>query len=104
MTPARRVRRAPLSERLAAHLNPWDFLLWLAEELNGNEWQDRFAKWAYPAGVAFNVLFLICRGNDTSSSATADDIFSDYDSRQGTGWFNWVVSLQTKYSPVCKKD
>lgn len=93
MTPPRRVRKAPLADRVQAYLNPWDFLLWLSEEINSSEWQDCLSQWAIPGGIAANIVFLVARANTGGSSfARNDDVFGDYHERGGTGWLAWFVS------------
>lgn len=85
----RLVRRRPLGERIKSLLNPLDFLLWLWEEVDANDW-DQFEKdWAFSAGVALNLVFLIARANSRSSSSKAvDDVFGD---DGGVPWLSWFV-------------
>lgn len=93
MNAQRRVRRAPLAERIKAYLNPWDFLLWASEEINSNEWQEAWDQWAVPGGVAVNIIFMIARANTSSTAfSRGDDVFGDYHERRGTGWLAWFVS------------
>lgn len=87
----RLVRRRPLSQRLQEKLNPWDFLLWLSEELNSDELQDNLKDWSTAIGLAFNFVFLIARAN-SKPSTNGDDVFADYESRLGGGWLAWFVS------------
>lgn len=88
------IRRAPLSERIAALLNPYDFLLWLSEELHESAWDEKLKGWTVPIGVAANIVFMIARANSgTSSGSRRDDVFGDFDGRGGSGWFAWLVSL-----------
>jgi len=94
----RLVRRAPLSERLKAYLDPLDFLLWLSEELNSNDWEDFQKQWATPIGVAINIVFMIARANSGGASSTkGDDVFGDYEVRRGSGWLTWFVSISSSY-------
>ncbi|XTI85165.1 hypothetical protein V2W45_1372863 [Cenococcum geophilum] len=87
----RLIRRAPLSERIKAYLNPWDFLLWVSEELNGNGWDDFQRAWAIPIGVGVNLVFIIAKANTgVSRSSGDDDVFGDYGSRRGSGWLLWL--------------
>ncbi|KAF1813152.1 hypothetical protein P152DRAFT_457509 [Eremomyces bilateralis CBS 781.70] len=79
----RLVRRAPLMERLQAYLNPWDFLLWLLEELNSNDWDEHQKRWALPIGVVLNLVFMVAKAN--SSNGGRDDVFGEYDSGGGLG-------------------
>ena len=90
----RLVRRAPLSERIKAYLNPWDFLLWASEELNGNDWDDFQRAWAIPIGVGVNLVFIIAKANTgVSRSSGGDYVFGDYGSRRGSGWLSWLVGV-----------
>lgn len=88
----RLVRRAPLVERVKAYLNPWDFLLWASEELNGNDWDDFHKQWATPIGVTLNVVFMMARVNSSGNHDIGDDVFADYHERRGSGWLTWTVS------------
>lgn len=85
----RLVRRQPLVERIQSYLNPFDLLLWLSEEIDGNDW-DQFEKdWALPFGIALNVVFLIARANSQQSGSKAvDDVFGD---DGGVPWLSWFV-------------
>jgi hypothetical protein len=90
----RLIRRAPLSERIKAYLNPWDFLLWVSEELNGNDWDDFQRAWAIPIGVGVNLVFIIAKANTGVSRSSGDnDVFGDYGSRRGSGWMLWLVGV-----------
>lgn len=90
------IRRAPLSERVKALLNPYDFLLWLSEELHESAWDEALKEWTVPIGVAANLVFMIARANsgNSSSSSRRDDVFGDFDGRGGSGWFAWLVSAE----------
>jgi hypothetical protein len=92
----RLVRRAPLSQRIKAYLDPWDFLLWLSEELNSTEWEDFLKEWSIPLGVGINLIFIVARANSRADSL-GDDVFGDLDSLQGTGWRPWIVSLWSSW-------
>ena len=85
----RLVRRRPLAERIKSYLNPLDFLLWLSEEIDANDW-DQFEKnWSITLGVILNIVFLIARANSQSSgSRTVDDVFGD---DEGAPWMSWLV-------------
>lgn len=88
----RLVRRAPLSERIKSYLNPWDFLLWLSEEVN-DEWGERLKEWSVVIGVAMNFVFMVARANGgRAASYAGDDVFGDYEGRRGSGWLSWFVS------------
>jgi len=86
----RLVRRAPLTERIMAYLDPGDFLLWLSEELNTSDWEDFEKAYAMPIGILCNIFFMIARANSGTSNST--DVFGDYHSRIGSGWLQWIVS------------
>ena len=88
----RLVRRQPLSERIKAYLNPLDFLLWLSEEVDSNDWDEVQRTYATPVGLAFNIVFLIARSNSeqTQGRSAAEDVFGD--DRDGVGWLAWFVS------------
>ncbi|KAJ9669712.1 hypothetical protein H2201_000096 [Coniosporium apollinis] len=88
----RLVRRAPLSERIKSYLNPWDFLLWLSEEVN-DEWEERLKEWAVVIGVAMNFVFMVARANGgRAASYVGDDVFGDYEGRRGSGWLSWFAT------------
>ena len=88
----RLVRRAPLSERLKAYLDPYDFLLWLSEELNDDTYDEWLQTWATTLGIAMNFVFVLARGaSKAGTSQGSDDVFGDNES-QGSGWFSWMVS------------
>ncbi|KAF7620451.1 hypothetical protein AFLA_005758 [Aspergillus flavus NRRL3357] len=91
VTMPRLIRRQPLTERIKSYLNPLDFLLWLSEEIDANDW-DQFEKdWALPLGVALNVVFLIARANTQPSGGRAiDDVFGE---DGGTPWLSWFASF-----------
>ncbi len=99
----RLVRRAPLLERIQAQLNLWDFLLWLSEELNSNEWANLQKDLAVPLGVGMNIFFMVARANSGNGGRSrADDVFGDYPARAGSGWFAWFVS-DARINLVCMK-
>jgi len=89
----RLVRRAPLSERIQAYLDPYDFLLWLSEELNDDTYDEWLKAWATPIGVGLNILFILARGASKQGARRGrDDVFGDLESKRGSGWFGWMVS------------
>lgn len=88
------VRRQPLSERIAAFLNPYDFLLWLSEEIESRGYDQLEKEWAIPIGVALNFLFLVARANTSAKSSNYDDVFGDVDAYS---WRAWLV--RTTSSP-----
>jgi hypothetical protein len=89
------VRRAPLIDRIKARLDPYDWLLWLAEELNDDTYEEWLKLWSAPIGLGFNFVFILARGaSRSSSSGGGDDVFGDAES--GSGWFSWLVSRTHK--------
>ncbi|KAK3944885.1 hypothetical protein QBC46DRAFT_279003 [Diplogelasinospora grovesii] len=86
-TPRRLVRRAPLSERLTAMLNPLDFYLWLSEEIQTFNWDS--TSFGTRFGLVANFIFLLARAN-VGGSQTADDVFSDAPAR---GWITYLVQF-----------
>lgn len=87
----RLVRRQPLSERLANFFNPWDFLLWISEEIDSSDWAQLEKDWAQPLGFGLNFIFLIARANVATGTSRADyDIFGDDRSRLSV--LSWAVS------------
>ena len=86
----RLVRRRPLAERVRSYLNPWDFLLWLSEEIDGHDWDAMEKDWGLVIGISVNLLFLVARANSRSSGSQAiDDVFGD---DEGVPWLSWLVS------------
>ncbi|RMZ81377.1 hypothetical protein DV738_g2262, partial [Chaetothyriales sp. CBS 135597] len=83
------VRREPLSGRISAYLNPYDFLLWLSEEIDSQGWSQLDKEWALPLGIGFNLAFLIAKANNGTQSQGDDDVFGD------SGRAGWVVWLAT---------
>lgn len=87
----RLIRRRPLSERISTYLNPLDFLLWLSEELDSNEWAQWKIEWATPIGLALNILIMIARANSVQNTRSrGDDVFGENGSY--LGWLSWLVS------------
>lgn len=87
----RLVRRQPLIERLKSKLDPYDFLLWLSEELDST-WLEQFEKeWAFPAGIALNLVFAVARANSRGKSRAYDDVFGD--DGNGGSLLAWVASF-----------
>ena len=85
--PAQRriVRRQPLSQRIKAQLNPFDFLLWLSEEIETRDWDSKSV--GTQLGLAASFIFLLARAN-SKSSQRGDDIFGDSD---GLSWASFFV-------------
>lgn len=91
--PSRLVRRRTLTERIQAYLNPLDFLLWLSEELESNDWDQWQKDWATPIGLALNVIFIVARANSGPSwRSLGDDVFGDIEGY--SGWLAWFVGVQ----------
>ena len=94
----RLVRRAPLLERIKAYLNPLDFLLWLSEEVDSNDWDEFHRQYSTPIGLTFNLVFLIARANGGvgRGGGGMDDVFGDDGGRpgRGAGWLGWFVRGQ----------
>lgn len=82
------VRRQPLSERIAAYLNPYDFLLWLSEEIESRGYDQLEKEWALPLGLLCNIVFLIARANTATRSSSYDDVFGETSS---FSWRAWLV-------------
>ncbi|KAM0718852.1 hypothetical protein Q7P37_005924 [Cladosporium fusiforme] len=90
------VRRRPLLERMQAYLDPWDFLLWISEELNDDAHEEILNNWATPIGVAVNFAFIVARGSSKGrDSRGSDELFGEMEggSSLGSGWFVWIASL-----------
>ena len=74
-----------------AYLNPLDFLLWLSEEIESSDWdQKSFATWL---GLGLNLAFMTARANsgDSEPGRGHNDVFGDGSS--GSGWISWFVSV-----------
>jgi hypothetical protein len=88
------IRRSPLSERIKAYLNPYDLLLWIAEELHESALDEALRDWGMPVGIVANLIFAFARF--TLKKNPNDDIFGEFESK--TGWFRWFVSSSTSSS------
>ncbi|KAF2824567.1 hypothetical protein CC86DRAFT_57359 [Ophiobolus disseminans] len=87
----RLVRRAPLSERIKAYIDPSDWLIWISEELNSNDWDEFAQSYAVYIGFASNVLFVIAQANCGPSTSLNDDgVFGGV---SGPGWIKWFMNL-----------
>ncbi|KAJ5569628.1 uncharacterized protein N7459_009058 [Penicillium hispanicum] len=87
----RLVRRRPLAERIQSYLNLWDLLLWVSEEIDGNDWDQMEKDWGLSIGIALNLVFLVARGKSRSSGSKAiDDVFGD---DEGVPWLSWLASF-----------
>ncbi|KAI3402155.1 hypothetical protein diail_84 [Diaporthe ilicicola] len=92
--PPRLVRRRPLMERITSALNPWDFFLWLSEEIETRELGSKSL--GTQLGLALNFVFIIARANGAYSTSSGDDIFGESNS-DSPGWlsyFAWSVSWE----------
>ena len=86
----RLVRREPLSDRIAAYLNPLDFLLWVSEEIDSSDWDQLEKDWAAPLGFGLNFVFLVARANSARITSRAeDDVFGS--ESDGLSWISWLV-------------
>lgn len=87
----RLVRKRPLIERIKAYLDPWDLLLWLAEELNDDAYDEWLQLWSTPIGLGLNITYILAKGASArGAGAGGDDVFGD-DGSSGSGWFAWLV-------------
>lgn len=91
------VRRRPLSERIASALNPWDFFLWLSEEIETRDIGSKSL--GTQLGLVLNFVFLLARANAAYSIGSSDDIFSDVDS---SGWLGYIVSRGRRLRPFAQ--
>jgi hypothetical protein len=87
------VRRQPLIERVRAYLNPYDFLLWISEEIESNGWDQLEKEWATPIGLVLNLVFIIARANSKGTSRGYDDVFGDV---PRIAWTAWLVSANLR--------
>ncbi|KAF1913110.1 hypothetical protein BDU57DRAFT_521793 [Ampelomyces quisqualis] len=87
----RLVRRAPLAERIKAYADPSDWLIWIAEELNSNDWEDFAQSYAVYIGFGANIFFVIAQANSGASTGyDEDDVFKEV---AGPGWTKWLLNL-----------
>ncbi|KAL5119210.1 hypothetical protein ACEQ8H_002921 [Pleosporales sp. CAS-2024a] len=87
----RLVRRAPLSERIKAYLDPSDWLIWISEELNSSDWDDFAQSYALYIGFGANIAFVVAQANSgASTSYDGDDVFKEH---SGPGWTKWFANL-----------
>lgn len=91
MPPRRLVRRRPLWDRIKSRLDPWDYVLWLSEEIETRNFGSKSL--GNKLGVALNFIFIIARVYGSSSTGSDDDdIFNDSVSSTSTGWLAYFVS------------
>lgn len=87
-----RVRQAPLADRLKAYLDPFDWLLWISEEVNSNDWEELSEGSATTIGFALNVIFMVAKAwSGEQRPSGRNDVFGDYEGQTGTGWLSWFV-------------
>ena len=92
---SRRVRRAPLSERLANYLDWRDWLLYVSEEVQTSDWAKVQGKPTWAIGLGCNLVFMVALSNSKSAAYTEDDVFGDYATRSGSGWLRAICWLLT---------
>lgn len=100
---SRRVRKAPLSERLQNYFDPRDWALWLSEEIQTSDWVKVQGKPTWAIGITCNLLFMIALSNSNGSVPADDDVFGDYTARAGSGWFRafcWLLTLTLTVSSL----
>ncbi|KIW05850.1 uncharacterized protein PV09_03054 [Verruconis gallopava] len=90
---SRRIRRAPLTERIANYFDPRDWALWLSEELQTSDWAQVQGKPTWLIGLGINLLFMTALSNSNGGSASDDDVFGDYTARNGSGWLGAFCRL-----------
>ncbi|KAF3767709.1 hypothetical protein M406DRAFT_39007 [Cryphonectria parasitica EP155] len=86
----RLVRRRPLSERILSALNPWDFFLWLSEEIESRDIGSKSL--GAQLGLVLNFVFLLARANGAYSTGSLDDVFSDVDHGSWFSYLAWTVT------------
>ena len=90
MPPHRLIRRQPLAARIKAYLDPLDFLLWVSEQFDSDDWDQWQKDWATPIGLGMNLVMLVARANSGGQgSGEVDDVFGEDYTR--TGWLSWFV-------------
>ncbi|KAJ4291693.1 hypothetical protein N0V90_009588 [Kalmusia sp. IMI 367209] len=92
--PPRLVRKAPLTERIQAYLDVHDWLLWISEELNTNDWEDFAKDYAFIIGFGMNLVYIVAQANTASSSDDYGDILAG---TGGSGWFKWICRLSATF-------
>ncbi|POS78551.1 hypothetical protein DHEL01_v203048 [Diaporthe helianthi] len=90
MPPRRLIRRRPLWDRIKARFDPWDYALWLSEEIETRNFGSRSL--GNQVGVACNFVFILARvyGSYSAGSDT-DDIFNDDETSTSSGWLAWFA-------------
>ena len=82
------VRRQPLLDRVQSLLNPYDFWLWLSEELETSGWERVDNKWAIIIGITLNLILLFAQANSKARSRYYEDVFGE---ASGPSWTVWLV-------------
>lgn len=91
----RLVRRRPVMQRIKAAIDPWDFFLWLSEEIETRDFGSKSL--GSQLGLAFNFVFILARVYGSSSTGSDnDDVFNDSDS-DSAGWLAYFVSSWTLF-------
>jgi len=85
----RLIRRRPLWERTKDYLNLADWLLWLSEEFETADWDNK--QGATPLAFGLHVVLLIARANSGKKNGSrGDDVFGD--DHSGTGWLSYIAT------------
>lgn len=94
----RLVRKRPLLMRVKDYLHPGDWLLWISEELETKDWDNKHL--GNTLALVFHLLLLLAKINNVTSQGSSDDVFGDEKPR--FRWVGWLASL-TVYllSTVC---
>ncbi|KAF2846512.1 hypothetical protein T440DRAFT_471777 [Plenodomus tracheiphilus IPT5] len=87
----RLVRRAPVSERIKAYIDPSDWVIWISEELNSSDWDEFASSYSLYLGFGANLLFILAQANSGASSISEDD--GVFNTVQGPGWLKWFANL-----------
>lgn len=92
----RLVRRRPVWQRIKAAIDPWDFLLWMSEEIETRNFGSKSL--GNRLGLALNFVFILTRVYGSSSTGSDnDDVFSDSGS-DSPGWLAYFVSSCTAFA------
>lgn len=94
----RLIRRRPLLVRIKDYLHPGDWLLWISEELETKDWDNK--QLGNTSALLFHILLLFAKINVGTSQGSPDDVFGD--ENPSFRWVGWLASL-TVYllSTVC---
>lgn len=75
-----------------SYLDPWDWIMWAAEELNSSDWEDFTKSYATPMGLAANLVFVVAKANSGKWKSDVDDVFREaYEG--SSGWLRWFLGL-----------